>query len=217
MNTPNFGLTILALPITLAGPISAGGQTTSSEASPAQRLFESGQYDQTVQAIAEARGREATGPQETFLAAHAYLRLNQNDLAKTEFGRLTESSDERWRLVGESSAALVDNNLDRSLELATQAASMTPGGPDVRDFAVLYQLGLVKMRREDWAGSAEAFERAAQSNPAFAYAHYYAGLAYSRIQRLDRVAAHFEQFLKLAPDAPERSAVMSIMRTLRGV
>jgi hypothetical protein len=42
-------------------------------------------------------------------------------------------------------------------------------------------------------------------------------MAASRIQRLDRVGIHLEQFMQLAPNAPERDAVMSVMRTLRGV
>jgi tetratricopeptide (TPR) repeat protein len=84
------------------------------------------------------------------------------------------------------------------------------------DFFAQYQLGLARAQTEDWPAAAEAFERASQLDPVFAYAHYYAGLAYSRIQRIDRTATHFETFLKLAPKAPERTAVESIMRTLRG-
>jgi hypothetical protein len=37
-----------------------------------------------------------------------------------------------------------------------------------------------------------------------------------RANRPDRMANHFEQFLKLAPDAPERPEVMQIMKTVRG-
>jgi hypothetical protein len=37
-----------------------------------------------------------------------------------------------------------------------------------------------------------------------------------RAKRPDRMANHFEQFLKLAPEAPERPEVIQIMRTVRG-
>jgi hypothetical protein len=37
-----------------------------------------------------------------------------------------------------------------------------------------------------------------------------------RANHPDRMANHFEQFLKLAPDAPERPEVTQIMRTVRG-
>ena len=79
-----------------------------------------------------------------------------------------------------------------------------------------YQLGLVLAKRQDWRGAAEAFDRAAELNPANAYAHYYGGLMHYRASRPDRMANHFEQFLKLAPEAPERPEVLQIMRTVRG-
>jgi hypothetical protein len=51
--------------------------------------------------------------------------------------------------------------------------------------------------------------------PDFAYAHYYAALANQRQRQLPKAADHFNAFLRLAPDAPERSAVLAIMRTLK--
>jgi hypothetical protein len=49
-----------------------------------------------------------------------------------------------------------------------------------------------------------------------AYAHYEAGMAFYKIKRIDRMAVYFENFLRVAPDAPESAAVQSIMRTVRG-
>jgi len=37
-----------------------------------------------------------------------------------------------------------------------------------------------------------------------------------RAGRPDRMANHFEAFLRLAPEAPERPEVIQIMRTVRG-
>ena len=79
-----------------------------------------------------------------------------------------------------------------------------------------FQLGLVLAKREDWRGAAEAFDRTTQLGPSMAYAHYYGGLMHYRAGRPDRMAIHFEQFLKLAPDAPERPEVLQIMKTVRG-
>ena len=154
--------------------------------------------------------------------------MNQNVQAKQEFARLTASSDPEWRLIGESAVALVDGRVDEALQKATQAskqlqdADAAAGGGmgatqrTPEKFYAAYQTGLVKAKKEDWTGAAEAFDRAAQLDPMFAYAQYYAGLAYSHIQRPDRVAFYFDRFLTLAPNAPERTAVMSIMRTIRG-
>jgi hypothetical protein len=37
------------------------------------------------------------------------------------------------------------------------------------------------------------------------------------VKRPDQVVRYFERFLKLAPKAPERSAVMSILRAIKGL
>jgi tetratricopeptide (TPR) repeat protein len=212
----------------------------AQEQSPSvQQLFEAGQHGRAAQIITSARqGQEGVpapppGPADAVLAGQVFLRLNQNDRAKQEFGYLISSADAVWRLTGESAVALVDSDLDRALDLATQAAVQlaadeaaanqaaaaagTPSVPrTVEAFHVAYQTALVKAARMDWAGAAAEFERATQLQPMFAYAHYYAGLASSNIRRPDQVALHFEHFLNLAPNAPERPAVMSIMRTIRG-
>jgi Flp pilus assembly protein TadD len=70
--------------------------------------------------------------------------------------------------------------------------------------------------RGDFNAAVQAFERAIEARPRFAYAHYQAGLAYDRIGRADLLAARFETFLRLAPEAPERAAVEGILRTIRG-
>jgi lipoprotein NlpI len=72
------------------------------------------------------------------------------------------------------------------------------------------------MNRRDYGGAMEAFNRATELDPAFAAAHYNAGLASYRAKRVDLMANHFETFIRLAPNAPERPEVESILRTVRG-
>jgi tetratricopeptide (TPR) repeat protein len=122
-----------------------------------------------------------------------------------------EQPDPTWQAIGQSAAALAGGDLHGALDAGTRAVGTNPGS-----FHANYQLGLVKAKMNDWAGAAEAFGRAAEIDPGFAYAHYYAGIANSRIKRADLTAVHLEQFLKLAPMAPERPAMESLMRTLRG-
>lgn len=199
------GLILSALMLAaLADPGVQAGQS-------AQQLFEAGQYEEALHAVAEQREREETGPEVAFLAGHILLRMSQDDNARLEFDRLAESEDQTWKAVGESARALVGSDSERALDLATKAVAAGAG-----QFQAHYQLGLARAQRDDWTGAATAFERAADLAPTFAYAQYYAGLANSRIKRVDRTAVYFERFLKLAPKAPERAAVESIVRTLRG-
>ena len=79
-----------------------------------------------------------------------------------------------------------------------------------------YQLGLAHLRRHDISVAAQAFDRCTQADPWFAYAYYSGGIAYDRLNRTDLAIARLETFERLAPEAPERPEVVSILRTVRG-
>ena len=173
----------------------------------AQQLFEAGQDEAALAAAAEVPG----DPAGAYLAGQVRLRMNQPAEAAQEFQRVAGQADPAWQAVGQSATALAGGDLPAALDAGTRAVATAPGS-----FHANYQLGLVKAKMNDWAGAANAFGQAANINPTFAYAHYYAGIANSRIKRADLTAEHLDRFLKLAPMAPERPAVDSLMRTLRG-
>jgi tetratricopeptide (TPR) repeat protein len=170
-----------------------------------RKLFESGKYQAVVERVAED---ESPGAQ--YLKGLAHLKLNQNDEAKNAFRRL-ERGDEAWKAVGESAVALVDENRDTALAAARTAVERNAGLAEAQ-----YQLGRVLEARGERPAAADAFAKATQANPQMAYAHFYAAMNYYEAKRVDRMATYFENFLKLAPNAPERPAVESIMRTVRG-
>jgi tetratricopeptide (TPR) repeat protein len=217
--------------IALGWAARASAQTPATPAATVQQLFESAQYPQAVQMIAAKRKTGSTTPAETYLAGQVYLRMNQANNARQEFARLVALEDQNWRQIGESARFQTDGNLDQALARITQASTRLAAGPAMttptdgtkpvvanatEKFHVAYQMGLVKAQRNDFQGAAEAFARAAELNPTFAYAHFYAGMAYSRIRRPDMVGLYFDRFLALAPQAPERQAVLSTLRTIRG-
>lgn len=183
----------------------AGAAAGVAAQDDARRLFEAGQY----QAVVEKTADDAS-PAAQYLKGLAHRKLNQTDEAKSAFGRLEGAGDE-WRAVGESAISLADGDLDQALAAARTAVKHNAGLAQAQ-----YQLGLVQDARGDSSAAAEAFARAADANPQMAYAHYYAGMNFYKAQRIDRMAVYFENFIKLAPDAPERPAVESIMRTVRG-
>jgi tetratricopeptide (TPR) repeat protein len=78
-----------------------------------------------------------------------------------------------------------------------------------------YELGLVAAHMNDYAAAARAFERTLELRPDIAYAHYYAGQSFQRVRNLGKTAEHFQAFLRMAPEAPERPAVMAVLRTLK--
>lgn len=201
-----------------------------------RKLYEAGKYQEVVdavnavaqtladpaaaaQAAAEAAG-EATPvahpePQLEYLAGQALEKLQQPALADERFARLVTDKPETdpWRFIGQSATLLNQTPMavDESIAAARHATELAPDNVHAH-----YQLGLALAEKRDYAAAAPAFARATEIDPAHAYAHYYAGLSFYQVQRIDLVAKHFEAFLVLAPEAPERAQVGSIMRTIRG-
>ena len=174
-----------------------------------QKLFESGKYQETIDSV---RARADAPHDQVYLRALAHRKLNQNNDAKQAFASLAEAAEgSPWRMIGNSGNALIDGNMDGALEAANKAVAADGASAQAH-----YQLGLVESARNNQPQAAAAFARAAELDPQMAYAHYEAGMAFYKAKRVDRMAVYFENFLKLAPAAPERPAVLSIMRTLRG-
>jgi tetratricopeptide (TPR) repeat protein len=189
--------------VALLVPCAASAQ----DAAAVRQLFEAGQYQQVIES---AEGEAA--PEALYAAAQSHQKLGATGEAGETYGRLAARPEtDAWHFVGLSGQQLLNDQTDAALQSARRAAAMAATLPDVH-----YQLGLVLATRQDWNGAAAAFDRAAELNPGYAYAHYYGGLMHYRATRPDRMAIHFEQFLKLAPDAPERPEVLQIMRTVRG-
>lgn len=171
-----------------------------------QQLLERGALDEAVQR-AEA---ERDNPESTFFAAQAFTRMNDDGRAGEEYARLRESHDEAWRAIGESGALLTGGDAQGALNAANRAVELNGDHPFAH-----YQLGLVASRQGNHERALEAFSRAVQLKPDFAYAHYYAGSASQRLRQMARMSEHYELFLKLAPEAPERTAVAALLRTMR--
>lgn len=200
-NSPNalfYGLSTLFVMLGMAGA------TVSAQKPEVQRLFQSGSYEQAVDA---ARGGDAAS---TYLAAQSLLKLDRADQATAQLDQLKSSDQPAWRLIGESSEATLANDAGRAIQLARQAIEADGDNPFAQ-----YQLGLAASKASDWGTAVAAFTRAVELKPDFAYAHYYAGLAHQRMRQLPKTAEHFDAFLRLAPDAPERAAVAAVLRTIK--
>lgn len=191
--------TVLAVGLALPGSAMAAGQKPE-----VQRLYQSGSYEQAVEAARDG------DPASTFLAAQSLLRLDRTDRAVAEMTRLRASDNPSWRLIGESGEALIANDAGRAVELGRRAVEADGGNPFAQ-----YQLGLAASKAGDWGTADAAFARTLELKPDFAYAHYYSALVHQRQRQLAKTAEHFDAFLRLAPDAPERSAVIAILRTIK--
>ena len=193
---------IMLIALLLAVTIAPAAQ----DASP-QKLFESGKYQQAIDSV---KKRSDAPPDQVFVRALAHRKLNQNDDAKEAFGALVRG-DGAWKEIGASGTALIDGNMDDAAAAARRAVDADGDSAQAR-----FLLGLVESARNNQQQAADAFAKATELDPQMAYAHYEAGMAFYKAKKVDRMAVYFENFLRLAPNAPERPAVQSIMKTIRG-
>jgi protein O-GlcNAc transferase len=182
-------------------PTAAAGQDLS-----VQKLLERGALDEAVQRATRERGN----PESTYLAAQALTKMNNDGGAGEQYSQLRQMRDADWKAIGESAAALLGGNLDEATEAANRAIDANADNPYAH-----YQAGLVASKKNDFEHAAAEFGRSVEIKPDFAYGHYYAGLASQKLRQTAKMSQHFEAFLRLAPDAPERAAVNSVLRTLR--
>ena len=191
-------------PIVAAALLLLAGSSMAAQKPEVQRLYQSGSYEQAVEAARDG------DPASTYIAAQSLLKMERSDRAVAEMTRLRGSENAAWRLIGESGEALIANDAGRAVDLAQRAIEADGGNPFAQ-----YQLGLSAAKAGDWGTASSGFTRALELKPDFAYAHYYAALAHQRQRQLAKTAEHFDAFLRLAPDAPERSAVVAILRTIK--
>jgi tetratricopeptide (TPR) repeat protein len=185
------------------------------------RAFTAGHYqevaDRTGAAI--AANPAVKGPA-LYLAGLSRQKLGQPQEARAAFAELAAGGeDDPWRYVGLSASSIVQLTEPAGeaglpfdpVEMANRAVAL---GATL--FEAHYQLGHAYAHRGDYANAAAAFAKSTELPGSLPGAHYYAGIAHYRVKRIDLMAVHFEAFLKLAPDAPERGEVEAIMRTVRG-
>jgi len=196
---------ILVTVLVLAMSASVAAQEPAADA---ERLFEAGQYQQVIAVSGDGTG----APTATYLAALSHEKLGHQEEARRLFQRLADQpGSDAWHFVGESGVKVRSGDHDGALATAREAVRLSPGLALAH-----YQLGLVLAARGDYPGAASAFDAAKKGDADFAYAYFQAGQAYYRMKRVDVMASNFETFLKLAPTAPERPEVESLLRTLRG-
>jgi tetratricopeptide (TPR) repeat protein len=185
--------------------VSASRAVHGQSLDEARKSYDAGAYQQAVDAIGGSQD-----PRLLFLAAQSQQKLRRPDDARRAYEQLAaRPAPDPWGAVGRSAIALLGGNAAGALQEADQAVG---SGPSIAE--AHFQRGLALSGAQNMADAAAAFQKASDLDPTWSYPHYYAGIAYSKVKRADLTASHFQTFLKLAPQAPERGEVQSILRTL---
>ena len=202
---------LIALAACASRPIRTSVPPSTPASAPAsvQSLYESGRDEDIINRTAVDGG--SARPSDIWFAAQSQLRLGRRAEALDDLSRLAASdSDPGAQLAARLATARLTNDVPALDRLRGDAAAV------MDSVFVQYELGLSYAAQNDFASAARAFDRCIEIAPMFAYAYYQSALAYDRLNRGDLMANRFDRFVRLAPNAPERPQVDSILRTLAG-
>ena len=135
----------------------------------------------------------------------ALIEQGKGSDAAPFIGKADELSPSGETKMGKARLAIDRKDFD-----AAESALKDADGEDVP-----YVRGLLALNRKQYEDAAKELEAYSESHPAYAYAHYYAGMAYNGLRRPDKMLTHFELFLKMKPDAPEARKVNSVIRAAK--
>lgn len=103
-----------------------------------------------------------------------------------------------------------EKRYDEAEKQIKAAAAQKADHPDIE----LYE-GMIAVARKQHREAIPKLEAAIERDPENSYAYYYLGLAYANVRRPDKMVDSFNNFLRLAPDAPEAEKVRSFLKASR--
>src|SRR5262249_947551 len=158
--------------------------------------------------VKESVPKDVTGADRWF-AAQSQLRLGLRNDAINDLAALTQTgADPDVKVAAQLAIGRLTN------DEATLGQARGAGGSLPESALVQYELGLSYAVRADFPSAARIFDGCIATAPTFAYAYYQSALAYQHLDRPDIMANRFDRFVRLAPNAPERPEVESILRTI---
>jgi len=190
------------------------------------QYYNAKKYQDAETALRDVLRAEPNNVQAHYTLGLTLLELQRFAEAADEFSRadkLTPPSNQIRMVKVESSAPRRDEikiglaraymgqkQFDKAKIPLDEAQQIRSDNPDVYHYR-----GMLDSQRGDYVAATSDFESAIKLNPKNAYAYYYAGLAYNKLKRPDKMVQHFETFLKLAPNAPEAGKVRALLSSIR--
>jgi tetratricopeptide (TPR) repeat protein len=95
----------------------------------------------------------------------------------------------------------------------TALAAALEGGffPDMTHF----EIGLSHVLQEQWQQAVTSFDEVEKIDPRFAHLYFYRGLTWDKLGRKDKLFNDLDQFVKLAPNAPEADTARAILKSVK--
>jgi tetratricopeptide (TPR) repeat protein len=177
-----------------------------------------GQTDDALRMLVDAAKAAPSLPQPEFYRGEIlYWKKQQTEAAKAwqaaadRAARILQADPASTTANYYRGAALVRLQRGEDARKALQAAEANGFDKTL----TTYQRGLSYFVEGQWQKARESFDAALQLEPRFAYAYFYRGLAWSKLGRSDAMINDLDQFLKLAPSAPDAPTAKALLSAYR--
>jgi tetratricopeptide (TPR) repeat protein len=171
------------------------------------KLYQEKNYEEAERVLREAVNADPANAEANHYLGLALLERKKFDESEPFFRKAIESRPDAR--VGLARALMMQEKLDAANEELDQAATAVENNSELHRTR-----GMILLKRERYANAAGELKKAVEIDPKDAYAHYYYGMANSRLRKTDLMVKHFQIFLELAPEAPEAAKVRSLLKSL---
>jgi tetratricopeptide (TPR) repeat protein len=142
--------------------------------------------------------------------AQVLMRLNLPSIALLHLDEAVRINSQKWAYRFNRARAYGDSS--RLAEAAAEYQAAAQLFPE--DYATQYNLGLTRMKLQQYADAVVALEQAVRLAPGEPSFLITLGTAYVGVQKPDRARATFEQFLTQAPDDADVPRVKALLTAL---
>jgi Tfp pilus assembly protein PilF len=187
--------------------LAVAGVVLAADLETGIRQLEQKQFAQAESTLREVVAAEPDNADANYYLGKALIGEKKYGEAEEFLKKAAETKPEARVALGE--AYMMQEKLDQAMNELNEAEESQSSNADLYLFR-----GMIYLKRENAAEAARELDKALAIDPKKGYAHYYMGLAQSRLKRNDLVLKHFEMFLQLEPRAPEAARVRSLLRSL---
>lgn len=164
-------------------------------------------YGESVSRLQKATEMAPSDPAAWVWLGETYLRQRNSGAADGAFRKAAEVAGGNDYYLGVARLRL--GQYDEAVSALERARGSSFGA------LVPYQIGVARFSQQQWQPAMDQLNQAIQMDSSLAFAYFYRGLTADKMKRTDILVNDMEQFLKLAPNAPEAEVAKAVLRAVK--